>query len=290
MQTVPNALTDADPGLPVETCISTGAAVPAGPLGSPGSTQRTAITTALEGATIKGATPTHDAYRYSVNNIVAPAITTYPGDPAYVVLITDDAPDIALGCKGTGAEVAPKPTQPIIQEISDAWANYGMKTYIVGLPYHTGNSLTVDPRGWLSDAAIAGQTASAGCTSTGPNYCHLDLTQSTDLAASLAGTFQSISAGVMSCDFVVPPVAAGQPIYAQTINIVYQKAGNVNDAYLIPQTDTSCPIDASGAQQGWYLNPITGYITLCPSSCQMVQQDTKAVLNIRAGCGRPVVN
>lgn len=156
---------------------------------------------------------------------------------------------------------------------------------VIGLPYNEMGSLTLDIRVRLSDAAVAGQTAPAGCASTGPNYCHADLTQASDLSVALANALDQVpKAALLSCDFSITPSPLGLAIDTTMINVIYEKAGDVNDAYLILQADPSCPADVTGAQHGWYLNPSTGYISLCPSSCEMIQQDIGAVIDIRAGC------
>jgi hypothetical protein len=293
----PNMMTDptmiAGP-YPIATCVDVTKAVGIAPLGAVGSTQRTSIASDLANATIKGGTPTHDAYLYTETDLVIPAMIAYPGDPAYVVLITDGQPTIALGCSGTGVEAAPKDSTPIIAEIANAWTTFGIHTFIIESPGSQKQSLTnADARGWLSDAAIAGQTAPPGCVTNmsdiPPILCHFDMTQSTDFAGALTAVLQSILAEVMSCSFQIPPsVQTGQAVDTSKINVIYQKAGNVNDEYLILQADPNCPIASDGSQQGWYLD-MNGYVALCPTSCDMVKKDIKAVLDIRVGCGTVTV-
>jgi hypothetical protein len=286
MMTVPNTYTDPADAQPVEACVNVSKAVSIAELGDAGSAQRTALSTTLNTATTAGGTPMHDAYLYAENNIVVPATQTYPSYPPYIVLITDGQPTISLGCEGTGEEAKPKNPQPIVDEIGNAWNNWGIKTFIIGSPGSEHQSSTnADGRGWMSQAAVTGQTAASGCaTPPDPPYCHFDMTQSTDFAGALAGALETIAAAVMSCDFQIPPPPTGKTLDTGTINVVYQKAGNLNDQYLILQSDSTCPADASGQQQGWYLNDQTGLISLCPTSCNMVKQDIRAVLHVRVGC------
>ncbi len=285
MNTVPNHNTTP---IDITNCVNTSALIPAAPLGAAGSTQRAAIASGLANASVAGGTPTDDAYEYAYASGVIPAMQTYGYFTPFMVLITDGQPTISLGCEGTGQTAYPVDWHPIVTDIATAFSNQPLvKTFIIGSPGSEAQSSTgADGRPWLSQAARAGGTQlTPDCVDTGLNFCHFDMTQSTDFATDLANALKSIIDSSIPCSVQIPPPSDGKTPDPAAINVVYQEnvtGGTPTQQWLIGQTsDTTC---GGGTADGWYLDPASGKIVLCPLTCRTVQSDKYAVLNVRQGC------
>ncbi|HEX5100618.1 MAG TPA: vWA domain-containing protein, partial [Polyangiaceae bacterium] len=81
--------------------------------------QRAALDAAVASVQPSGATPTHDAYRFALENLKSSALA----GPKYIVLITDGAPTYSLGCVGNGTTGEPVDPQPLVDEAAGANAN-----------------------------------------------------------------------------------------------------------------------------------------------------------------------
>ncbi len=272
--TVPNQNT-----MPIDisNCVNGAAMIAVAPLGSIGSSQRQAVIAGLQAVTPQGGTPTLDAYSYALNSGWVSAITASSG--AFMVLITDSEPTISGGCEGSGDTAVDY--HPIIQAISGAYTNYGIRTYVIGSPGSEKSAATgADVRGWLSAAATAGQTPSTSdCSDTGvPNFCHFDMSQVPDFSASLQQTLALITGRILPCQYSIPSAPAGNQLDSTAINVLYAVNGDQNQELLVGQTDAAC----SGGN-GWYLDA-SDKIVLCPSTCKTIQQDPSATLRVLGGC------
>jgi hypothetical protein len=284
MNTVPNHNTTA---LPVSTCVNTSALIPAAPLGAAGSTQRAAIASGLTNAYVAGGTPTDDAYEYAYASGVIPAMQTYGYFTPFMVLITDGQPTISAGCEGTGQEAYPVDWQPIVNDIQSAFNNTPLvKTFIIGSPGSQEQSSTgADGRPWLSEAARTGGTPlTPNCVDTGPNYCHFDMTQSTNFAQDLSDALNAIINSAIPCSVTIPSPGAGKLPDPANINVIYDEnvvAGTPTNQWLIGEiSDQSCN---GGTAEGWYLDS-TGKMVLCPLTCRAIQSDKYAKLEVLQGC------
>lgn len=131
-----------------------------------------------------------------------------------------------------------------------------------------------DARPWLSAAARVGGTAAAGCSDTGPNFCHMDLTQAPDFAAALAQSLGSIAGAVVSCDYELPTPPGGQTLDLNTINVIYTAASGTQQ--LVGRSmDPAC-------SDGWTLSG--NRVVLCSNTCAQVKADDKASLLLLFGC------
>jgi hypothetical protein len=287
--TIPNQLAN-DPNsapLPVSECVNTAAMVKVGPLGAQGSAQRAALAQSLANVQPAGGTPTDDAYVYALANGMQPAVQTYPGYVRYMVLITDGQPTILQGCKGTGETAHPVDWTPIEGRIRDAADSpSAIKTFIMGTPGSAAQSTTgEDGRPWLSLAACVGRTQrSEDCSNEGPNYCHYDLSGSSDLAKDLTDGLRDITRKI-PCRFNMPSAPANCVLDSASLNVIYQENysnGQAGQTWIIGQSDASC--GTAGADDGWYVDPDANMIVLCPTTCQTVQSDQKARLEILSGC------
>ncbi len=287
MSTVPNTNTTPQD---VTNCVNTIAAIPVAPLGaaSANTAQRALIAQGLSNALPAGGTPTEDAYDYAYNSGVIPALQMYGFYTPFIVLITDGQPTIAAGCEGTGAECSPAPTAPIIADITAAFnGTPTVKTFIIGSPGSDAQSCTgQDARPWLSAAATAGGTPlTTGCQNSGPNYCHFDMTQSVNFAQDLADALNVIMKEAIPCSVQIPAPTNGQPPDPNNINVIYDENvvnGTPTAQWLIYQTcDVTC---GGGTDDGWYIDPSTAELVLCPNTCRTIQSDKYAVLNVLQGC------
>ncbi len=113
-----------------------------------------------------------------------------------MVLITDGLPTLTLECMGDvddgggfggGGMPQPVDSQPIVDEISQARED-GVRTFLIGSPGSEGG------REWMSEAAILGATAAAGCRLDGDPYRHMDMTTAPDFSAALRAGLRQIRA------------------------------------------------------------------------------------------------
>ncbi len=103
------------------------------------------------------------------------------GNQKFMLLITDGAPTMSEGCVSGDdqqGDVIDMPTQPIIDEIAGA-NDQGIRTFLIGSPgsEESAEETGGDMRPWPSRAAVEGGTAADGCEVDGPNFCHMDMTQ-----------------------------------------------------------------------------------------------------------------
>lgn len=296
MNTIPNTNDKTTPitMLPTSTCVKTSAMVAAGPLGAQGSAQRAAVAAALQNAVAAGGTPTDDAYEYAYNNGLATGLATYSYYSPFMVLITDGQPTLLLGCAGSGSTQYPVDWHPIVDAIQQVYAGIAptppAKTFVVGSPGSEAQSSTgADGRPWLSMAARFGGTPrTPDCVDTGPNYCHFDMTQSTNFAQDLSDALKAIIKAAIPCTVKIPPPNGGGIPDPSAINVVYKENvvnGTPTNQWLVGQiSDTTC---GGGNTDGWYVDPSDPSgttIVLCPTTCKTVQADKYAVLYVRQGC------
>jgi hypothetical protein len=258
------------PGAPAGDCVDDTTAYPIAALGAPGSAQRVTLATALDTTPLSLGTPTHDAYVYALENGLG--AYTGPGSP-FMVLITDGAPAQTLGCGPVTVGVDP---QPIVDAVAAANAE-GIKTFVIGSPGSQTSMSTPpeDMRPWLSDAATAGGTALPGCSSAGPNYCHLDMTTAADFATALSAALADIgTAVVQTCTFTAPDSTAALDLETTTVLLTRSDQTSV---LVLPDADADCALG------GWTRGP-NDEVILCPATCDMVNADAGAEVSMSIGC------
>ncbi len=277
----PNEATDnSTTAQDVTACVNTKAMVPIGVLGAAGSPQRNTIDKSLQGIKPQSYTPTHDAYNYALTSGLEPYQTSAN---KFMLLITDGAPTMSLGCingisggRNGGGKVMDMPTQPIIDEIAMA-KTMNIRTFIIGSPgSEKSDESNMDMRPWLSEAAQAGGTAIAGCSNTGPNFCHLDMTQATDFSAALNAGLASIAGQVVdSCTFTIPAPPAGQTIDPNLTNLIITGSDGSSNL-ILPDNMGTCT-------EGWQFDG-TDKVVLCSQTCSEVKADTGAHVQLVFGC------
>lgn len=241
-------------------CFSNKSAVPIAALDD---AQKQLIAQVLDSTAPGGATPTEDAYLFAIQSFTA----VVQDSNKYIVLITDGLPTIAKGCQGDG--YAAVPTAPLVTDAADAWAQ-GIRTFVIGSPGSEGF------RADLSKMASAGGTAQPGCSDTGPDYCHLDLTTQADFGTAIADALNAIASQAISCVFNVPEPEDGGKLDPNLVNVIYTPSGE--GPQYVPQNN------AVPCSSGWRYSSDKKQIILCEDTCKTVQADHGATITIEFGC------
>jgi hypothetical protein len=247
-----------------DPCIERQTAVPIATLDQGGSQQRQRITRAFQRQSPAGGTPTHDAYEYAVSDMGASQAI----GARFVVLITDGIPTYSLGCVGDGQGDDPVDSAPLIAAARDAAAR-GVRTFVIGSP---GSD---DARESLSRMAEAGGTASAGCSHSGPNFCHFDMTRERDLGQGLTNALGIISGVALGCRYGVPQPPDGETLDPGKVNVLFTPPDG-------PQELIGQSLD-DGCLEGWRYTDNQTQIRLCSATCERVQ-DSDGGLTLQFGC------
>ena len=159
-------------------------------------TTRGPIGTALASITPEGITPTHDAVAFALDRLRART----DEDDRYLVLATDGASTVCLGCDAACSfDALDDDNEDMIAAIAAA-AGESIPTFVIGVPG------SQSFREILSRMASAAGTGRAGCSDAGPTYCHYDLTDpSLDFGTALRDTLAAIGESVVSCEYPIPP-------------------------------------------------------------------------------------
>lgn len=255
----------------VNRCVNTQAMVPPALLGTANSPQRQIILDSLNRARPANYTPTHDAYHHALEF----GLKAFQSTAAkFMLLITDGAPTMSLGCIRPSQGVVDMPTDPIIAEIAAA-KSAGIKTFIIGSPGSEKSSESNrDMRPWLSRAAEAGGTAQMTCNHAGPNFCHMDMTTAPNFADALATSLKSVATQITSCVYSIPAPPAGKTLDTKAINLIVHGAGG--DTLVLPDGQGEC-------SEGWSFDK-DGNIALCPATCSAVKADPSAHVELLFGC------
>ncbi len=178
-----------------------------------------------------------------------------PGHVAAVLLVTDGAPDgPSTSCGGVDPD---DPAQ--IAMLAQAGVGYGVKTFVVGLPG--------------VDQAIANQIAAAGGTGAAI------LVGSGDVQNNFKAALSQIRGATLPCSFDIPDKVANGDVDKNHVNVELTPGGG--QQAILPQNP-----DCSGDGLGWHYddpsNPMK--IVLCDKSCQKLQSDYAARVDILLGC------
>ncbi len=263
---------------PVDACVNTDDIVPIAMLGGAMSNERATIIDALNQADIDSYTPTYDAYTHALNESLLPYQTS---SNKFMLLITDGAPTVAGQCvdvPGQGQGPGDAPTEPIISEIEAALSEHNVRTFLIGSPGSEESSGdNGDMRPWLSQGAVVGGTAQAGCQEDGPEFCHLDMTQEPDFAQALSTGLANIAGQIIdSCTFKVPTPPSGQNIDPNKTNLIV-RWGDGNASLILQDNVDDCG-------DGWEFNA-AGDVVLCGETCNEVKLDAQASVSLTFGCG-----
>jgi hypothetical protein len=259
-------------------CVNLNAQIGIDLLGATGAAHRTQVSTSLD--TIMGpagGTPTHDAFHAGVGAIEA---TKLPGS-RFIVLITDGQPTFLSGCRGTGNVTEPQDPTPILDDVKAAMAQ-GVRTFVIGSPGsdQVGVPIYSDARQWLSMAASLGGTALPGCSDMGPNFCHFDMTKTTNFAQGLRDVLSQIVGTVLSCSYTLPTPTNGGTLDKTKVNVVFTPKGGKSE--LIPQSPAATCTD------GWRYSDDGSHVELCSNTCKQVQASDTPEVDVLFGCSTTV--
>ncbi len=206
-------------------------------------------------------TPTHDAVAFGVgrlSGVERPAL----------VLATDGDARVCFGCDTDCAFDDPsaqdRDNDALVERVRAA-AAAGVPTFVIGVPGSAGY------RPVLSRLASAAGTARAGCSDSGPTYCHYDLTDpALDFGAALRDAFAAIGEAVLECVYEIPdnPDGAFDP-------------GQVNVRIQIEGGDESIPRDPARGS-GWDYSDDMTQIELFGAACDRARMAD--ALDILFGC------
>jgi hypothetical protein len=230
---------------------------------------------AINAVELNTCTPTHDAYTIGLAEI---ATVPIPGQK-YMLLTNDGPPNLNLNCEpGLCANDLPGSEQPIVDEIAAAYANHGIKTFVLGCPGSEGTlQAGRDNRWWLSQAAELGGTSRGNCSHNAEPYCHFDLTgPDVNFAEELNNALRAIVAEVTRCDYALPPPPPGETIDLDLINLIVRPDGGA--PILILRNEQP------GCEQGWYVDEANSLVSLCFETCAAVRSDPNASLELWFGC------
>ena len=248
-----------------DPCFDSEADVAVSALGSASSEQRERVREAFQREEPRGSTPTHDAYRYALDELAA---VEGPGQ-RFLVLITDGVPTYALGCEGSGLQQDPADPAPLIPEAASALGR-GIKTFVIGSP---GSEAA---RESLSQMAQAGGTASAGCSNEGtPHYCHFDMTEEDDFAGALRDALASISGIALSCAYDIPEPPNGGMLDPARVNVLFTPSSG--EPEVIPR---SAP---GTCRDGWQYSDDQQQVLLCGPTCDRISSSS-GQLALEFGC------
>jgi hypothetical protein len=247
---------------PPDTCVNTRAGIAPAPLNA---AQKASLIAALDATSPNGWTPTDAAYQHALQAALLPS--ALPGDK-YILLITDGQPTLRGDCtsagNGAGAGITPVESQPIIDHIAAALGQ-GVRTFLIGSPGSEGG------RAWMSEAAIEGGTAAAGCKVMGPPFCHLDMTTTSDFGVALKAGLNKVT-GSIACTYDIPDPGQGQVIDPNLINLVVTTASGTE--LVLPDEGTDCT-------EGFRL--AGNQVVLCEGTCSRVQRDGDSI-QLLFGC------
>jgi hypothetical protein len=167
-----------------------------------------------------------------------------------VVLVTDGEPN---GCDDNVDHIA--------KEASDAFTAAGVMTFAVGL---AGSN-----QGTMDKIATGGHTTQGFFIGNG------------NAKADLLAALKAIQQSSLGCAYAMPVADPGQTVDPTRVNVSFTPSGGAAETLGQVPDASSC-----GAAGGWYYDdpqkPAT--ITLCPSTCQTVQADMGAKMQIVLGC------
>jgi hypothetical protein len=277
MLAYPNKAVDGTMGDP-RMCVNIDALTPLGMLGQ--NNHRQVLIDAINAVQTNRCTPTRDAYRAALAEFAA---TPAPGQK-YMMLMTDGQPTLNIDCDpGQCSNDLPGSEQPVVDEIAAAYANQGIKTFVLGCPGSEVHSQTGrDNRWWLSQAAERGGTSPGNCSHEAEPYCHFDMTgEGVNFAQELNNALRDIVGQVVSCDYGIPMPPEGETIDLEAINLILRPDGA--DPIQILRNENP------GCEQGWYYDETSQLVRLCPLTCALAQSDPNAELELMFGCASEVM-
>jgi hypothetical protein len=212
--------------------------------------QEEALIDALDEFDPGGYTPTYPALDGTLQ-LAASDYASSPNDFYAAILVTDGDP---TKCEESTHEIA--------KLALDAWLNYGIRTYTIGME---GASISA-----LDTIANAGGTRQAFVVRSGEN-----------VEQDLLNALLAIVRATARCEF---DVQNGMYINPFDAELTYAP-GDGSDPVLLPLVDDE---DACG--EGWYYDDPNDprSAALCPDTCDEIQNDARANVSMEIGCAEPL--
>lgn len=249
-----------------DRCFDRNADVGIRPLGESDARQRQRLVEAFAQQSPEGGTPTHDAYLFALDELDS---SDQPGEH-FVVLMTDGVPTFSEDCRGTGLIQDPVDSAPLIDEAERALRRQRVRTFVIGSPG------SEDARESLSRMAEAGGTSPAGCSHSGPNYCHFDMTEESDLAAALRDAFAEIAGQSLSCAIDIPLPPGGGTLAPGQVNVLFTPEFGAAPEVIGRNTASAC-------SAGWEYSEDGRQVLLCGQTCDRIR-DSGGELALEFGC------
>lgn len=239
-------------------CVPQQPDIPLGPL----SQSRVGIFSQLDLLSPAGGTPTHDAV-LAAHGVISQ--TALDGND-FVVLATDGQSTFCAGCDISCGDVEKDADdQQLVATVAQAATN-GTRTFVLGVPGSEGY------RGVLSQLAEAGGTAkAAGCSASGPEYCHYDLTTAPDFSVALGDALAAVSGEALSCVYDIPE--SNGDFDPNQINVQFSDAQGSEDILKDPSR-----------QNGWDYSDDGNQIVLHGIACERVKTTPNGRIDILFGC------
>lgn len=246
--------------------VSPAPAVPVQPLSQSGPL----IVQWLNGSGPNGGTPTLYALKNGYN--VMKTLTT-EGE-RFVLLVTDGDPNVYTPAQTVGMFTIPesniecKTTADIVAEAAAAATEEpAVRTYVIGSP-----GVSSEGMQFLSDVAIAGQTAPDGCNA-GVD-CHFQI-GTADFQAQLQTVLETIAGAISDCVFALPE---GEDVDPDKVNVVIDGPDGPVEVYR-DETHTD----------GWdYTDDTQTKIQLFGPACELYKSLTGDRITIVLGCNTVV--
>jgi hypothetical protein len=248
-----------------DTCLNNEEAVPIALLGADDSEARQAWEDAVAAIDPVGATPTHGAYLFGIEQL---AKSKLQGERV-ILLITDGTPTCTLSCECTEDNV-PVDSAPLVAEATQAFDN-GVRTFVIGSP---GSEETRDV---LSQLASVGGTAPENCSNDGPAFCHFDMTTEPDFAKALAKALGDIGQSIRSCEYPIPKPPAGKALDPKLVNVLYTPPGGDSETIARDASAADC-------SEGWQYSGDGKNIVLCGDACERVRSEPDSTVEVLFGC------
>jgi hypothetical protein len=176
-----------------------------------------------------------------------------PDEVSAVLLVTDGAPD------GPGALCSGvNPSDPAeVAELAASGADFGVKTFVVGLPGVDQDASNLIAAGGGTDEAIVVGT--------------------TDTANKFTEALVKARGELLACVFAIPDEVLDGEIGFGFVNVELTPGGG---------SATSVPHDEDCNGPGWKFNDIFNptSIILCPETCASIENDATAAIQIVLGC------
>ena len=198
-----------------------------------------------------GGTPTHGAYAFGVEQLVATALD----GPRFLLLITDGIPTFTLECDGTGDTRVDG--APLIAAVAAGLEQAQIRTFVIGSPG------SEEARDELSQMATVGGTANPGCANAGPSFCHFDMTAQPDFSSALNATLAQITQATLACDYAVPSPPGGLRLDLDDASVVLESGGTQVGEFARAASDACA--------EGWQYGENQSSIRLCRSTCDELQ-------------------